>query len=227
MNVSKSGQIRIGVIFIITISISIASGMWITKYFNNPQAKEVSVSEYSGRVFEPPIPLQSFKLTDHEGNSFSPVNLLGYWTFVFFGYTNCPDVCPMALVDLNAVYDDLESKFVLGNTKVLFVSVDPERDNLNHLADYISYFNEDFTGVTGNAFQIETFAKQFGAVYKRVENEEDAEDYLVDHTASIMLIDHLGRLISIFPPPLDHNKIVADFLKLRDRYGDGYGCLIN
>ncbi len=193
MNLTKSGHVRIGAICIIVIILSIVSGMWISKYFNNAQAREVSISDYSGRVFEPPIPLQTFNLNDHEGNSFSPVNLLGYWTFVFFGYTNCPDVCPMALVDLNAVYDDLESKFVLGNTKVLFVSVDPERDNINHLAEYISYFNEDFTGVTGNASQVASFAQQFGAVYKRVENKEDAEDYLVDHTASIMLIDHLGK----------------------------------
>jgi len=227
MNLSKSGQIRIGAIFIIAITISILSGMWVSKFISDPLAMEVSMSEYSGRVFEPPLPLQSFNLTDHNGESFSPVNLLGYWTFVFFGYTNCPDVCPMALIDLNAVYGELEDKFVLGNTKVLFVSVDPERDNLNHLAEYISYFNEDFIGVTGNSAQVESFAKQFGAVYKRVENNEDDKDYLVDHTASIMLIDHLGRLISIFPPPLDHKNIVADFLKLRDRYGDGYGCLIS
>jgi len=227
MNLSKSGQIRIGAIFITAIAVSIVSGIWITSFFNDPEAREVSTAEYSGRVFEPPLPIQSFNLIDHEGNSFSPVNLLGYWTFVFFGYTNCPDVCPMALVDLNAVYHDLESKFVLGNTKILFVSVDPERDNLSHLKEYISYFNEDFIGVTGNPAQISSFAKQFGAVYKRVENSGDGSDYLVDHTASIMLIDHLGRLISIFPPPLDHKKIAADFLKLRDRYGDGYGCLIS
>ena len=227
MNLSKSGQIRIGALCIIAITVSIVSGMWASKFINDPQAREVSMSEYSGRVFEPPLPLQAFNLIDHEGNSFSPVNLLGYWTFVFFGYTNCPDVCPMALVDLNAVYDELQNKFVLGNTKVLFVSVDPERDSISHLGEYISYFNEDFIGVTGNAAQVSSFAKQFGAVYKRVENNEDDQDYLVDHTASIMLIDHLGRLISIFPPPLDHEKIAADFLKLRDRYGDGYGCLIS
>ena len=113
MNLSKSGQIRIGAICIIAITVSILSGMWASKFFNDPQAREVSMSEYSGRVFEPPLPLQAFNLIDHEGNSFSPVNLLGYWTFVFFGYTNCPDVCPMALVDLNAVYYELKKKFGL------------------------------------------------------------------------------------------------------------------
>jgi protein SCO1/2 len=226
MNSHKKQNGKIAISIVLAVIISLLSGLWLSRFFDGPQAREVSIEKYSTRLFEPPIPLNTFSLLDDKGKTFNPTRFLGYWTFVFFGYTNCPDVCPMALVDLNAVYSNMKSRYILGNTKVAFVSVDPERDSLEHLSDYVSYFNDDFIGLTGTKEQIDDFAGQFGAMYKQVENEKDPEDYLVDHTASIMLVDHLGRLVAIFPPPHEPKTIVTEFLKLRDRYGDGYGCLL-
>jgi protein SCO1/2 len=227
MKEQKKHKGHTAIIFILVIAISLVSGIWVSRFFDAPQARVLNEEEYSARLFEPPLPLRTFELKDHKGKIYNPTSMLGYWTFIFFGYTNCPDICPMALVDLNAVYDDLKGRYVLGNTKVAFVSVDPDRDSLNHLAEYVSFFNEDFLGIKGNDQQVADFSSQFGAMYKQVANEEDKKDYLVDHTASIMLVDHLGRLVAIFPPPHEPKTIVAEFLKLRDRYGDGYGCLIN
>ncbi|MBI4842800.1 MAG: SCO family protein [Nitrospirae bacterium] len=204
-----------------------AISLWSWRGINNPSKAEASVPRSSTRLFEPPIPLNALSLTDHNGREFNAVRFMGNWTFIFFGYTNCPDVCPVALVDLNAVYSGLEKGYELGNTKVVFVSVDPQRDSLGHLAEYVTYFNKNFLGITGTPGQIEEFAGKFGAAYKKVYNEGKGEDYLVDHTASIMLVDHLGRLIAVFPPPHDANFIKAEFIKLRDKYGDGYGCLVN
>jgi protein SCO1/2 len=223
MKLLESNKLFLIVLF---LAIALAAGLWSSRLMNTPTKAEANIPEYSTRLFEPPIPLNSFSLTDHNGNTFNPVKLLGYWTFIFFGYTNCPDVCPMALVDLNALYTDLESNYELGNTKVTFVSVDPERDDLDYLGEYVTYFNENFLGVTGDPKQVAQFSDQFGAVYKKVFKEGE-DDYLVDHTASIMLVDHLGQLIAVFPPPHDPKYIKAEFLKLREKYGDGYGCLVN
>jgi protein SCO1/2 len=209
------------------LAIALAAGLWSSRLLDTPSKAEASIPEYSTRLFEPPIPLNAFSLKDHNGRTYNPIKMMGYWTFVFFGYTNCPDVCPMALVDLNELYSDLESGYELGNTKVAFVSVDPERDDPDYLGEYVTYFNENFIGLTGDAGQVAGFSDQFGAVYKKVfEEGEPVEDYLVDHTASIMLVDHLGQLIAVFPPPHNTKHIKAEFLKLRDKYGDGYGCLV-
>jgi protein SCO1/2 len=221
MKLIKSNKLFLIVFFLF---IAVAAGLWSSRILNTPTKAEANIPEYSKRLFEPPIPLNAFSLTTHDGKTYNPVKMMGYWTFVFFGYTNCPDVCPMALVDLNELYTDLESNFELSNTKVAFVSVDPERDDLAYLGEYVTYFNENFTGITGTPKEVANFSDQFGAVYKKVFEEGD-DDYLVDHTASIMLVDHLGQLVALFPPPHDVKYIKAEFLRLREKYGDGYGCL--
>ncbi len=223
MKILKSNKLFLIILF---LAIALAAGMWSSRLLNTPTKAEAGIPEFSKRLFEPPIPLNAFNLSDHNGKTYNPVKLMGYWTFVFFGYTNCPDVCPMALVDLNEMHNDLESGYQLGNTKVAFVSVDPERDSLDYLGEYVTYFNENFIGLTGDKRQVDQFSDQFGAVYKKVFEDGEDEDYLVDHTASIMLVDHLGQLIAVFPPPHNAKYIKAEFLKLRDKYGDGYGCLV-
>lgn len=224
------GYVKGNRLFLIMLSVAVAltAWLWSSRLLDTGSKAEANVPAFTARFFEPPIPLQSFSLSDHNGKPFNTITFLGYWTFVFFGYTNCPDVCPMALVDLNKIYTELENGFTLGNTKVAFVSVDKKRDSLDHLAEYVTYFNSDFIGVTGDEGQVKDFAGQFGAVYKTVyQDGKSREDYLVDHTASIMLVDHLGRLIAVFPPPHNPDFIKAEFVRLRNKYGDGYGCLTN
>lgn len=222
------GYVKNKRLFIIALSAAVVAAVWLwsSRLLDTGSKAEANVPEYTARLFEPPIPIQSFSLSDHNGKPFNTITLLGYWTFVFFGYTNCPDVCPIALVDLNKIYNELERGFNLGNTKVAFVSVDKKRDSLEHLAEYVTYFNPNFMGITGEEEQVKDFAGQFGAVYKTVYQEgKSKDDYLVDHTASIMLVDHLGRLIAVFPPPHNTDFIKAEFIRLRTKYGEGYGCL--
>ncbi len=151
-------------------------------------------------------------------------NLMRKWTFMFFGYTYCPDVCPIALVDLNDVYHNLaekgdliEEKFKV-ETQFVFVSVDPQRDTAEVLKDYIPHFNEVFIGITGKPEVIEGLARPMGVAYRRVPGEDEEGDYLVDHSASFLLIDPLGRLRATFSPPHDPKQIADDFRKISSVY---------
>ncbi len=199
-------------------------GIWLgSEYLSKPIPK--NTDEFpSATVLQRPIPIFNFAMTDHNGQEFTVNNLMRKWTFMFFGYTYCPDVCPIALVDLNDVYHNLdekggliEKKFKVG-TQFVFVTVDPQRDTVEELKDYISHFNEAFIGITGKPEAIEDIARQMGVAYRRVPGEDEEGDYLVDHSASFILIDPLGRLRATFSPPHDPKQIADDFRKIRSEY---------
>jgi len=165
--------------------------------------------------------LLPFKLTDQNNKVFDEKRLLNKWTFVFFGYTSCPDVCPATLYVLKEVHDLLidESGGSTNNepaddTQMVFVSVDPARDTPEKLAKYISYFSKDFIAVTADKTEIDDLAKQFGAGY--ILEEKDAEgDYNVAHTSAIFLVDPYGRLVASFSQPHQAKTITSQYEKIR------------
>jgi len=175
-------------------------------------------------VLKVPVPIFQISLTDHNGQNFRVRRLARKWTFMFFGYTHCPDVCPMALVDLNAVYHNLVEKGDLFfekyniDTQFIFVTVDPQRDTADELREYISYFNKDFIGLTAEPEMIEKMAQPLGVSYMRVPGKDSEGDYYIDHSASFLLIDPLGRLRAYFPPPHDPAQVADDFRGIRNKY---------
>jgi len=201
----------------------LALGAWFGKGLNTGSSTKEKGGDIS-IIYEPPVPLPDFTLTDHNGKDFNQWGLSRKWTFIFFGYTFCPDVCPMGLVDLDEVYSDLAAKGDLiekrfrVDTQVLFVSVDPARDTVDALKDYVPYFNKAFIGLTGNLEVIDTLAHPMGVAYRRVPGKDPDGDYYVDHSASFLLIDPLGRLRASFPPPHDPAKVAEEFRRLRDKY---------
>ena len=200
-------------------------GIWFGRGIENkPEIEEIDFP--SATIHEIPVPLPRFYLVDHNGQQFDQWSLSRKWTFMFFGYTFCPDVCPIALVDLNDVYQKLveegeiiEKKFNV-NTQFVFVTVDPERDTVEEMKEYVYYFNKDFIGVTGKSEAIDSLAGPMGVAYRRVPGEDSEGDYLVDHSASFLLIDPLGRLRATFPPPHDPEQIAEDFLNIRSKYNE-------
>jgi len=176
------------------------------------------------RVYDIPVPLPNFELDVHNGMVFNKWSLNRQWTFMFFGYIFCPDVCPTAMVDLNDVYKDLEEKgdliekeFKVG-TQFVFVSVDPARDTIEELNDYVPHFNKAFVGLTGKPEVIDSIARPMGIAYTQVPGKDEDGDYYIDHSASFMLLDPLGRLRASFPPPHDPKRIVEEYRKIRAEF---------
>ena len=170
-------------------------------------------------IFRPePKTLQTFELIDQHQQSFSLERLRDKWSFVFFGYTYCPDICPTTLATLTAVVKQLKNDPQgLANIQVVFVSVDPQRDTPELIDDYLKYFNETFQGVTGMPQEIDALVRQFGAAYAR-EPETKPGGYLISHTSSIFLVDPRARLLAAFPPPHYPNTIVDQFRQIRSLF---------
>ncbi len=169
--------------------------------------------------------VKPFELTDHLGNSFNNASLKEHWSWVFFGYTSCPDVCPTTLQEMNFIYDEL--KAIANNSQVLLVSVDPKRDSQEKLASYIGYFNPEFKALHGDHGRLFPFARNLGLMYAITEagsdnHGESPTSYLVDHSASLVLINPAGRVEAIFKPKqalgevpvIEGDKLVSDFAKI-------------
>lgn len=187
-------------------------------YFWMLPGKTVVPPELQAVLRPAPKPLQAFELTDQYRQPFNLERLRGKWSFVFFGYTYCPDICPTTLSTLTGVMKRLQADPQGGsNIQVVFVSVDPQRDTPEVLKDYLKYFNESFVGVTGAQRDIDMFTHQFGAGYMK-EPEAASGEYLVSHTSSVFLVDPHGRLLAAFSPPHDPAIIVDQFRQIRSLF---------
>ena len=170
--------------------------------------------DIQGLLWPEPKQLADFSLIDQAGREFRFSNLLNKWSFIFFGYTNCPDICPATLAILKEVNDMLEKTGGVSDVQTIFVTVDPERDSIQKLKEYTGYFNPDFTGLGGTEEQVSSLAGQIG-IFHQKSQLNDSENYLVDHTASIFLVDPKGRLIAIFSAPHQVEQILKSFRQIR------------
>jgi protein SCO1/2 len=149
-------------------------------------------------------------LQDHNGQPFTHADLEGQWSLIFFGYTLCPDICPMTLATLHQTNRLLAQQSAPNSTstpRIVLVSVDPARDTPDRLRDYLDFFNTSFQslgqptlGVTGNHPDLQRMTQAMGAVYM-LENPDDQGHYLVHHTASLFLISPQGQLVGILTSP--------------------------
>jgi protein SCO1 len=153
--------------------------------------------------------LPAFSLVAHDGTAFEAAQLQGRWTLMFFGFTNCPDVCPATLSQLAAVRRRLADLPPESQPRVLMVSVDPKRDTPERLAQYVPYFDPSFVGATGTSEAIAALTKGMGvAVHVGPEREGT---YTVDHTAALFLVGPDARLAAVFPTPHVPDAIASDY----------------
>lgn len=135
-----------------------------------------------------------FKLTDQNGRAVTDADFKGGPSLVFFGFTHCPDACPTTLLEISDVLQKLGS--AAGKVHVLFITVDPERDDAASLKDYLSSFNPQVVGLTGDPTAIAAVAKEYHVYYKKVPTE--GGDYTMDHTALVYLMDRNGHFVAPF-----------------------------
>jgi protein SCO1/2 len=163
-------------------------------------------------------PLLPFTLTDQNGDLYTEQQLKGKWSFFFFGYTYCPDICPTTLSTLKLMSSELKKDPNMpSDMQIIFVSVDPDRDTPELLARYMEYFGPEFTGMTGFPNNLYNLAKQFGAAYIK-EEETTPGNYLVSHTSSIFLVDPQVRVVASFSPPHNHETITSQYRKIRELF---------
>ena len=164
-------------------------------------------------LFDKHRAFKEFSLLDDNGQPFTSANLQGKWSMIFFGFTFCPDICPTTMALLNRFYaKQLEGSYG-DDLQIIMVSVDPARDTPEKLHTYVQYFNPAFTGVTGEFLALHSFATQLSIPFAKVPG--GGENYTVEHSGNIALINPAGHYVGFFKAPLDLAKLNITYQSIR------------
>jgi protein SCO1 len=194
---------------VVTI-VAVAAGILSARWLLQQQTDQPAVA--SATLLSPPRPLPPLALVDQDNRPFDTSRLRGGWTLLFFGFTSCPDACPLtmtALAQTNKLLADLP---VERRPRVVMISVDPERDTPERLAGYVRAFDPTFVGATGTKPAIDEFAQRIGVLVAT--RPIDGGSYTVDHTTSVFLVDPDGALRALFSAPLTPKLIAEDYRRI-------------
>ncbi|PIA48540.1 hypothetical protein AQUCO_01400851v1 [Aquilegia coerulea] len=151
-----------------------------------------------------------FNLVNHNGKSVTEQDFRGKWTLVYFGFTHCPDICPDELLKLAAAIDKIKEKAKIEIVPV-FISVDPERDTVGQVHDYVKEFHPNLVGLTGSADEVKKVARAYRVYYMKT--EEEGSDYLVDHSIIMYLMDPNMEYVKFFGKNHDVDSLTDGIIK--------------
>ena len=201
------------VIYIILILFSITG---IFTYFQSlPSLLEKKPSLITGKILVRPMEIDNFELIDQNNEAFNKKSLEGGWTVLFFGYTNCPDVCPTTIYKLAEIKNGIKEDLPSANFNTVLVTLDPDRDSSERLDEYIGYFDETMLGITGTYENIQSFTSSLSVFYQRI-NKEEGYDF--NHTASIFVFDKDGSLYATMSPENTVEDIESDFFTILNNF---------
>ena len=175
----------------------------------------LNASSVEGLLWPNPRTLNAFSAVDQDGQPFTHENLRGRWSLLFFGFTHCPDICPVTLAALAQAKTGLTTAAKDTPLQVIFVSVDPERDAPAQLAEYVRYFDPDFLGLGGALDQVRALTSQLGVAFSHGETTSTGE-YSVDHSAAIFVIDPQMRMVGVLSAPHQPESLVTRFRNMAD-----------
>lgn len=201
-------------LLVLIAALAAGLGLWAARsYFDGGAARP---SLQAVRLFGQPRELPTFALRQSDGTQLIPGELKGHWTLIFLGFTHCPDVCPTTLAELAQAQKRWEAVPDARRPRVLFVSVDPERDTPMQIGGYAHAFHRDTLAATADLPTLESFAKSLSLVFVKVPAPEGApaDQYTVDHSAAIAVLDPQGRMAGVIPPPLQPKAIAEDLIAL-------------
>lgn len=178
----------------------IAGGMFASKA--SPETKTIT-------LLQSPRPITDFQMLDQEGRAADASFLKGRWSLLFAGFTSCPNICPTTLSLLKRVNDSLDTE---QKPRVVLLTVDPERDHPQQLKKYLSQFDPQFVGLTGETAAIASLRTQLGLIAEKVTGPSG--DYTMDHSAALVLINPQGRIAGYLSPPFDAAAIADDLRQL-------------
>jgi protein SCO1/2 len=203
-----------GVTFIATAVGAAALGLAAWLYLDSRAASQ---PEIAGYVLAQPRVLPAVELVDQDSAKFRSADFAGHWSFVYFGYTYCPDVCPLTLVELASVKRQLATELPAEPIAYYLVSVDPQRDTPERLREYVAYFDPAFRGLTGSDVELAALARATETVFDGPEGQAD-DNYLVSHSSNVVLLNPQGAVHAAFTPPHDAARLAADFAKVAAHY---------
>ena len=192
--------------------LALVIGLIVAKTQQSSQGHE-NLQLVSGTALNPGKPIKPFDLLDHHGEKFDLERLQGKWTILFFGFTNCPDICPVTMQFLKSVKNNLIEQNAWENMQVGFFTVDPARDTVKQLSNYVPHFDPEFIGITGTIEAVEKFAKQMSMPFE-LEEKNERGHYNVAHSASLLLISPDAQLRGIISAPHQLQPIVTDVASL-------------
>lgn len=193
------------IIFLILVICLILLGA-LFFYRSHHPASTVQLTADNGVLFSAPREIRSFELMATNQQKFTINNLLNHWTLVFFGFTHCQTVCPTTLDMLKRAYTSLEPHYP--NLQVVLISLDPERDSLNHLRDYVLSFHRNFIGVTGDMGHLRQFQSQLNVFSTK---SGDGKNYQIQHTSSIFLINPKGQWVGLLRYGMNPKQFIQAF----------------
>jgi protein SCO1 len=207
-------------LWILVVALAAGLGLWAARHVFDPAPPALPQTK-AVRLFPEPRPLPAYSLQQSDGTRLVPGELQGHWTVVFLGFTHCPDVCPTTLAELAQAQKQWSSLPDSVRPRVLFVSVDPERDTAIAAGEYAHAFHRDTLAATGDLPSLEAFARSLSMVFMKAPAEAGApaDRYNVDHSATLAILDPQGRMAGIVQPPLVPRDIAADLLALTQRQG--------
>lgn len=215
---------RASTMLLIIAALAAAGGLWAAQCLLRSKTgdRNASTLPVVGSITLLPSPrvLPAFSLQQSDGTALTGAELHGHWTVVFIGFTHCPDVCPTTLAQMAAAQKQWAALPEATRPRVLFVSADPDRDTPKITGDYAHAFNADSLAATAPVPELEAFARSLSLVFMKVPNESGpgpsgrTDDYSIDHSATLILLDPQARMAGVIVPPLDPKAIAADLIAL-------------
>lgn len=203
--------IRITVALVLIFVVIVVGGFVYTLV--KPRALSDSALRANGAfMFESVRDIGEFALVDDNNKPFTPAELKGKWSLLFFGYTYCPDICPTTLAQLSQLHGQLDKKYA-DDTQIILVSVDPARDDAAKLHEYVHYFNPQFRGVTGEFLALQKFATSLSIPFSKVPGGGD--NYQIEHSGNVAIINPQGHYIGFFKAPFELSRLLKNYNSIR------------
>lgn len=210
-----------------TIKLLVMVSLTIVVFNANSQQKQANCNtkniKINGTYLPTAMDIQDFQLTDNSGKSFTKENLFRQWTLVFFGFTNCPMVCPKTLAALNEMYHLLKNKLSIHQLpKVVFISIDPDRDSLARINEYITAFNSHFIGARADIKETKALMNQFHIMVAKIKGNVEGKDrYTITHSTEILVFNPNAKLQGYMSYPHYPKQLAKDYQAILHAYDNG------
>lgn len=191
--------------FLLLMVLVAVASLGVALLLNDHAKKPVKLKEVT--AFKAPRKIKSFHLTGTNGKVFNQKSLRHHYTLMFFGFTRCPMMCPTTMAMLNQVYKKLEKKGVKSMPRVVFVSVDPDRDTIQVVKRYVKSFNTHFIGAVGSKQAVSQLMHQFNVMAAKI---HQGKGYTIEHSNTVLIINPQGRFYGVFSNPQNVNDVVND-----------------